>query len=324
MKAGSLFSGYRGLDMAVEAVLGAETVWCVENDPAASKVLALHWPGVPNHGDITRVGLTYSDDEWDAMKQRVQTDPGFAMPLPNWSAIEPVDALVGGFPCTDISSAGKRAGIEGKQSGLWFYFADAIRVLRPRYVFVENVGALVVRGLDRVLADFAELRFNAEWTAVRASAVGAPHRRTRIFIAAVAQDAHGSTRDERRQSASGQAQGGRTRANAGGRGGTSAANAVPEGCGGPGRGVYAPAIRRWERVLGRVAPVPTMAGTRGGQVLSPRFVEWMMGVPEGHVTDVPGLSRNDMLRMLGNGVCPQQAVAAYRYLLPLLTEAVAA
>lgn len=96
------------------------------------------------------------------------------------------------------------------------------------------------------------------------------------------------------------------------------AEGVHELDGAPGElawGVYAPAIQRWERVLGRPAPAPTQTGKRGGQQLSPAFVEWMMGLPVGHVTDVPGLSRNDQLKILGNGVVPAQAELALRHLL---------
>ncbi len=87
---------------------------------------------------------------------------------------------------------------------------------------------------------------------------------------------------------------------------------------------YRPAIERWEQVLGRPAPAPTVLGKRGGRQLSPLFVEWMMGLPAGWVTDVPGLSRNQMLKLLGNGVVPQQAADALRHLLPLLLKPVAA
>lgn len=80
-------------------------------------------------------------------------------------------------------------------------------------------------------------------------------------------------------------------------------------------GPYGPAIHRWELILNRPAPAPTITGKRGGQQLSPRFVEWMMGLPEGHVTTVPRLSRNDQLKLLGNGVVPLQVAAALSFLL---------
>lgn len=156
MRSGSLFTGTGALDMAAAEVLGADPVWFCDIDPGASALLAHHYPEIPNLGDITV----------------------------DWTTVEPVEVLTGGFPCQDISNAGKREGITGARSGLWSYYADAIRVLRPRYVLIENVAALVVRGLDRVLADLATLGFDAEWATVRASDVGAPHQREQVFIAA--------------------------------------------------------------------------------------------------------------------------------------------
>lgn len=351
MNLGSIFTGYGGLDMAAQAVLGTETVWHCDNDPAASALLAHHWPGVPNLGDITAV---------------------------DWTQVAPIDVLTGGFPCQDISSAGKREGITGARSSLWGRMVDAVRVLRPRYVLVENVSALVVRGLDVVLADLAALGFDAEWTTLRASEVGAPHRRERVFI--VAADArrtghrenfgfiHGPcvvseqgpvfaegggrvaahTFDDGREWArdarhwwSGSAYGSVPAADAGrdsrqeGRGGV-VAHACGESVGQQpvaiaGRsgetvagldrapaaewGGYAPAIRRWEHILGRPAPEPTVVGARSGRVLNPALTEWMMGLPQGWITSVPGVSRNAQLKLAGNGVVPQQAAAAIAHLL---------
>lgn len=94
------------------------------------------------------------------------------------------DIITGGFPCQDISNAGKQAGIQGHRSGLWFEMQRLIREIRPRYVFVENVSALLNRGLPEVLASLAEIGYDAIWTCIRASDVGAPHRRERIFILA--------------------------------------------------------------------------------------------------------------------------------------------
>ncbi|AKU45050.1 DNA methylase [Mycobacterium phage Quico] len=181
MKIGSLFSGAGGLDIAVEQFFGARTVWHCELNPAASKVLAHRWPGVPNLGDITAV---------------------------DWAEVEPVDILAGGFPCQDVSAAGRRAGIaEGTRSGLWALFAEVINQLRPRAVVIENVRGLlsarayrameseettvgdgadgpILRALGAVLGDLADLGYDAQWTTVAASAVGAPHKRERVFIVA--------------------------------------------------------------------------------------------------------------------------------------------
>lgn len=304
MRSGSLFSGYGGLDIAAAAVLGCDTAWFCDIDPGASRILAHHWPDVPNLGNITAV---------------------------DWSAVEPVDVLTGGFPCQDISNAGRRAGIEGARSGLWSFYADAIRVLRPRYVLIENVGALIVRGLDRVLADLASLGFDAEWTTVRASDVGAPHRRERVFIAAHANHFGHQWSREARNRRIGSANDGVPVAYADGDRLRQQPESVTRGSGSPiagqpGRiswGPYEPAIRRWEHTLGRPAPAPTVVGSRGGRVLNPEFPEWMMGLPSGHVTQVPGLSRNEQLRAIGNGVCPQQGAAAFSLLLDRLHEVAA-
>jgi len=168
---GSLFSGIGGLEYGAE-LTGAgnfKTVWHCEIDPYASAVLRKHFPGTPNLGNIQLV---------------------------DWGSVERPDIVCGGFPCQDISVAGKGAGIkEGTRSGLWFEFAKCIRALRPRYVVVENVPMLVKRGLHLVLADLAEAGYDAEWHNISASSVGAWHRRERIFIIAYAR--HNSKRTPR-------------------------------------------------------------------------------------------------------------------------------
>ena len=185
MKIGSLFSGYGGLDLAVEAVTGAQLAWFCEFDPAPSKVLAYHWPDVPNHKDVTQI---------------------------DWADVEPVDILTGGSPCQDLSQAGKRAGMtEGTRSNLWVNMREAINQLRPRLVVWENVlGALsapaesesdaatsnmeqgggllaappggYLRALGRVLGDLTEIGYDAEWTTLRASDISAPHHLSLIHI----------------------------------------------------------------------------------------------------------------------------------------------
>ncbi len=92
--------------------------------------------------------------------------------------------ITGGFPCQDISVAGKGVGIEGERSGLWFTYADIISKLRPRYAIMENVGALTIRGLDAVLSSLTEIGYSCEWQDIRAEDMGAPHRRERIWIVA--------------------------------------------------------------------------------------------------------------------------------------------
>lgn len=154
MKFGSLFSGIGGFDLGLE-MAGMECVWQVEIDDYCRQVLEKHWPDVKRYADIRDI-----------------------------ATIEPVNLICGGFPCQDISHAGKRAGIDGERSGLWSEMARVIRLVRPRYVVVENVAALLHRGMERVLGDLAASGYDAEWDVIPASAVGAPHRRERVWIIA--------------------------------------------------------------------------------------------------------------------------------------------
>ena len=131
LTAGSLCSGYGGLDLAVMAVTGARLSWVAETDRYAAGVLKHHWAGVPNLGDVTAL---------------------------DWAKVPPVDLVSAGWPCQDISYAGPGAGIaEGTRSGLWIAIADGLGRLRPSYVFLENVSALRTRGLGKVLGDLAAL-----------------------------------------------------------------------------------------------------------------------------------------------------------------------
>lgn len=150
---GSLFSGIGGIDLGFDRA-GLRCAWQVEINPFARKVLEKHWPGVPKHDDIRTFRPT------------------------------PVDVVCGGFPCQDISNAGKRKGIEGERSGLWFEYLRIIREIRPRFVVVENVAALLVRGFDRVLGGLAECGYDAEWRVLSACQLGAPHARERLFCVA--------------------------------------------------------------------------------------------------------------------------------------------
>lgn len=189
MKSGELFAGVGGLGMAVDEVFDAEPAWFCEFDTAPSKVLAYHHPDVPNFGDVTKV---------------------------DWATAPQVSVLAGGFPCQDVSLAGRRRGMgEGTRSGLWSEFAKAIDTLRPDWVVIENVRGLlsadansnmepcplcvgddprhVLRALGAVLGDLAELGFDAEWTGIRASDIGAPHGRFRVFILAWPREATRNT-----------------------------------------------------------------------------------------------------------------------------------
>ena len=327
--------------MAVETVTGASPAWFCEWDEAPSKVLAHHWPHVPNHRDVTTI---------------------------NWEEMEPVDILTGGSPCQDLSTAGKRAGMtEGTRSNLWVNMREAIATLRPRLVVWENVqGALSaaatsdsdmepgtrllgnpggghLRALGRVLGDLTEIGYDTEWTTLRASDIGAPHHRARIFLIAWPRHAH-PQRDDGGQGplldrGRAQAQRPTTTSRPEHR---SSAPTNPERVGRHGRGTapqqtsgtqpttdrlrpgnssvewgrYAPAIRRWERVLGVAAPNPTEPNSKGNPRLAAPFAEWMMGLPTGWVTNPEiGLTRAQQLKALGNGVCVQQATTALTHLL---------
>lgn len=158
MTVGSLFSGIGGIDKGLEDA-GMEITWQCEKDPWCRKILTKHWPEVPKYEDITTL---------DAQ------------------AVEYVDVLAGGFPCQDLSVAGKRAGLrEGTRSGLWLEFARLIRGIRPRYVLVENVpGLLANHALGRVLGDLAECGYDAEWQTIPSAAFGTGHFRDRVFLLA--------------------------------------------------------------------------------------------------------------------------------------------
>jgi DNA (cytosine-5)-methyltransferase 1 len=155
LRVGSLFSGIGGFDLGLERTGGFRTAWFCEQDEFCQRVLARHWPGVPCHPDIAAL---------------------------TGDAAGPVDVLCGGFPCQDISGAGLKVGIGGSRSGLWSEYARLVRELRPRYVLVENVSALLARGLDVVLGDLAAIGYSAEWGCIRAADVGAPHLRDRLWL----------------------------------------------------------------------------------------------------------------------------------------------
>ena len=331
---GSLCSGIGGLELGIERALGARVVWQAEVDPHAATVLAHHWPGVPNLGDLTTV---------------------------DWAHVEPVDVMCFGFPCQDISSAGRRAGLEGEKSALWFACADAVRLVRPRWLLVENVGALLVRGFDRVQGDLAEMGYDTSWGCLRSSDIGAPHRRERIFIAAADTRSTGTWRDTgaapdvrggapglggRRRPApdpDDERREGTGRARGWGTGPADSRDVAadtdserftfwPECDCEPatpteghhqlneldadGRvrwGVYTAAIRRWEAIHG---PAPRPRDHKGR--LNPQLPEWMLGYPGGWVTEVD-VPRTAQLRLLGNSVQPQVAQIAAKVLLhPLL------
>jgi len=158
-----LFSGIGGFSLGLERA-GMKTVAFCEIEEFPRKVLKKHWPEVPIYEDVRTLTAA-----------RLAAD-GIS-----------VDVICGGFPCQDISNAGSKAGITGERSGLWKEYARLIGEIRPKFVIVENVSALLGRGLERVLGDLAQVGYDAEWHCIPASAVGAPHRRDRIWIVAYPQ-----------------------------------------------------------------------------------------------------------------------------------------
>lgn len=285
MKIGSLCTGYGGLDLAVEAHFGAETVWCAEFDKYASQVIEQRF-GIPNHKDIKTI---------------------------DWALLEPIDILTAGYPCQPFSYAGERKGAEDERH-LFPYIAKAISILRPRVIVLENVRGHLSLGLKEVLACLADLGYDARWQIVRASDVGAPHQRARIFIVAYA---NGYACEESRRTA------GSVRGTSGeiinwtdreiDWGSDQDAGNANDG--------LSKSIGQMQK-LGRrftsrremhLQSAPDALGQDGK--LNAEFVEYMMGLPKGWVTDL-GLSRSQQLKMLGNGVVPQQA----EYALELLTS----
>lgn len=272
LTAASLCTGIGGLDLGVLSVLDAEYMWHSEIDGRLSPIAHQAIGDVPNIGDFTTV---------------------------DWSTVPPVDVLTAGYPCQPFSQAGHRKGTNDSRH-LWPHIAEAVRVLRPRLVVLENVAAHLSLGFGDVLGGLAEAGFDAEWCVLRASDVGACHHRARLFIVAAPADADPCP--TRRQRPNVRRPEDRCRDHAAGDG--------------PGDGGWTPAqwgpfwsaVARWSDVLGRDAPRPLDGSDR----LDPRFVEWVMGYPPSW-TD--GLSRNAALEALGNAVVPQHAEAAIRLLL---------
>ena len=193
MTFGSLFSGIGGFDLGLERA-GFECKWQVEIDKYATKVLAKNWPNVPRFKDVTRFCRRISDcnpenEFGECICPRCNTEFGDCECIGTDQLLDecgPVEVICGGFPCQDISNAGKLSGITGYQSGLFFEIIRIACELGPKYIVLENVSALLVRGLDRVLGALAEIGYNAEWHCIPATYAGANHQRDRIWIIAYA------------------------------------------------------------------------------------------------------------------------------------------
>lgn len=248
-------------------------VWYSEFDKPASKLLSHHFPGVPNLGDLTKI---------------------------DWSQVQQVDILTGGYPCQPFSNAGKKLG-ENDGRHLWPFIREAIRVLRPRISIFENVAAHLVRGFSTVLRDCAEDGNDVRWFTVGASEAGGPHLRKRVFFVVTDPNRPGLQRD-RVQPCGPVEVGERT--------------GLADGAQGFQWGKYTEAVNQWESLLGRDAPKPVEDNSNGRPRPAARFYEWMMGLPEGWVTDPAiGLAWSQQIKMCGNGVVPAQAELAIRALL---------
>jgi DNA (cytosine-5)-methyltransferase 1 len=284
LKIGSLCTGYGGLDLAVEAYFNAETIWCAEIDKYASQVIEQRFD-IPNHGNIKEI---------------------------DWASLEPIDILTAGYPCQPFSHAGYRKGTDDDRH-IFPYILEAISTLRPRYAVMENVRGHLSLGLKEVLESLASIGYAARWEIVRASQAGAPHQRARVFI--VAYPNSNACEESRR-----------------------AGGSIPS--------KTSEIINRSDRSIDGCSDKDASYSndqhlTHNGQVqglgrrfisrcqmhmqeppdaldqddkLNAYFVEYMMGLPSGWVTET-GLSRAQQLKMLGNGVVPQQAELALELLL---------
>jgi len=274
-----LFSGIGGFSLGLERTGGFETVAFCEIEPFPRKVLKKHWPEVPCYEDVSK------------LTGDILARDGIA-----------VDVITGGFPCQDISCAGKKAGIgEGTRSGLWSEIVRLIGELSPRYVIVENVAALLAGPSDkrggwfgRILSDLAECGYDAEWRVISAASVGAPHRRNRVWVVAYPNSRNGKSSEGQRPRVWGPAVGERADAHSSGPSTKSkiVANASSQRQQGQGQ-PFQPISQAQDQ--NRQASIL-------GSVGKPQ--EWLPEPDVGRVANgVP--SRVDRLKGLGNAVVPQ-------------------
>nr|DAN69391.1 MAG TPA: Cytosine specific methyltransferase [Caudoviricetes sp.] len=328
LKSRELFAGYGGLALAVEKALSAQTIWVSEISLPPSKVLASRFPNAQNLGDVTKIP---------------------------WVGVPKVDILSGGSPCQDVSLAGNRLGFSpGTRSNLWVEMRKAIEELKPELVVWENVkgvrsaradsgmgycagclgnirkqGKLQpnLRALGRVLGDLSEIGYDAQWVSIRASDVGAPHLRERVFVLAWREGGKYRYEPKPLHLSPTPNEGvllptPNTMDYLNWREGEAREKALRRGdyqrkpsarTGNLREEVhfnfesYLPAIRFWEETLG-IKPTKATVSIDGRPMLNPEFSEWVMGLPRGWVTDpATGLTRKEQLQILGNGVVPQQA-----------------
>jgi DNA (cytosine-5)-methyltransferase 1 len=320
---GSLCTGYAGLELGLGRGYRRFTdlAWYAEVDPAAIRLLRHRFPEQPNLGDVRLV---------------------------DYAGVEPVDILTLGVPCQPVSFARRGDGPRGDDDPRWLWpqAHRALKELQPRFAFFENVRGLLSAKQGelwrQILADFRQAGYKVTWGCLGACAVGAPHHRHRVW--AWAELDHDLTRPipepverELGECGASHAAGGArllptpvardgghrsegvaeywaARAQRTGKRQSPPLAAIvgllPDGL----WGEYEPTIRSWETQTGQAAPARWVEGKKGGRKLNPAFPEWMMGLPQGWVTRVPGLSFGDQRKLLGNGVCPAAAAQAIRWL----------
>lgn len=291
---GSLFTGLGGLDLAAQAVFDLPLNWYSEINTRVLKALGHHWSEAESLGDASMV---------------------------SWDAVMPVSVLTGGFPCQDISNAGRMAGLSGARSGLWYSMVEAISAMRPDLVVIENVRGLSSaqgsfmgeqyqhmgsgrnRALGTVLGCLADLGYDAQWALTPASAVGAPHERNRFMVIAWPQGTAPYNLRKRRgrhwEAFGWQTENGgiaRTRT-----------SVTPEDF-----GPYEDAIALWESYMGRAVPVPLEDSGRRIRVTT-EFYGWVMGFPAGLTED--NMSWTASIQAYGNAVVPQWAYETLQALL---------
>jgi DNA (cytosine-5)-methyltransferase 1 len=296
---GSLFAGIGGFDLGFERA-GFEIKWQVEIDPFCRAVLEKHWPHVGRYEDVRRckgmarsthaeAGDTDFGPESDTWEDRGWPTPNGVEPPDRPNELEYVDVICGGFPCQDISVGnqhnGGAKGLAGARSGLWSEYRRLIEDVCPSWVVIENVVALRSRGLDQVLRELVAIGYDAEWYCIPASAVGALHRRDRIWIVAYPQ------REQLRQQP--------RRWN--GAGGPSAALTAVDGKAWPLANADPPRLEGWLRAELRECACQLSAGASGSSGIAGT---WIAESDIRRVADgVP--SRVDRLKSLGNAVIPQ-------------------
>lgn len=258
MRIGSLFSGIGGLELGLErAIPNARTVWQVEIDAFCNRVLGKHWPHAKRFKDIRDVSVR---DE----------------------SLERVDLVCGGFPCQDVSSAGKRTGLSGAKSGLWFEYKRIVSELSPRFVVVENVTSGKKLWLPQVKADLESLGYRTRAFGLSASDVGAPHLRRRVFVVATTNPDGIILREQQRRSQ--RSHGARTLV---------APSDGITGLAGDSDGNSQPTLPEH----GQMEGLPALASGASPWSVAPVFRGVDDGIPD----------RLDRLRALGNAVVPQCA-----------------